>query len=96
MIFIGYSLADEGFRCEDFGKKTTDDLESCKKAVNTIKMINPDVGVSVNERSFKYQPKGCYVANSRIFFNTDSTDASNAGSRQVCKGKSPSMLFSYR
>ena len=82
----GYTLAEEGFRCEDIGMKTTEELKSCKAAATTIQKIKPDVATSVNERTLRNQPKGCYVAENAIYFNTDSTDVLNAGSRQVCSG----------
>ena len=82
-----YTLADEGFRCEDIGMKATEELESCKATVTTIKKIIPEIGTSVNERSFDNKPKGCYVADNKIYFNTDLTDPLSSGSRQVCSGK---------
>ena len=87
MPSTGYTLAEEGFHCEDIGMKATEELKSCKASVTTIQKINPDFGTSVNERTLRNQPKGCYVAENTINFNTDSTDVSNVGSRQVCSGK---------
>ena len=83
----GYTLAEEGFHCEDIGMKATEELKSCLASVTTIQKINPDIGTSVNERTLRNQPKGCYVAENTIYFNTDSTNVLNAGSRQVCSGK---------
>ena len=88
----GYTLAQEGFRCEDIGMKATEELKSCIASATTIQKINPDIGTSVNERTLRNQPKGCYVAENTIFFNTDSTDVLNAGSRQVCSGKFSDFL----
>ena len=73
--------------------KATEELKSCKASVSTIQKINPEVGASVNERTLRNQPKGCYVAENKIYFNTDSTDMLNAGSRQVCHGKLSDDLY---
>ena len=83
----GYTLAEEGFRCEDIGMKATVELESCKATITAIQKIIPEIGTSVNERSFENKPKGCYVAENKIYFNTDLTDSLSSGSRQVCSGK---------
>ena len=72
--------------------KATVELESCKATISAIQKIIPEIGTSVNERSFENKPKGCYVAENTIYFNTDSTDVLNAGSRQVCSGKFSDFL----
>ena len=87
MAPAGYTLAEEGFRCEDIGMKATEELESCKATVTTIQKIIPDVGTSVNERNYENKPTGCYVYDNKIYFNTDLTDSLSSGSRQVCRGK---------
>ena len=65
----GYTLAEEGFHCEDIGMKATEELKSCLASVTTIQKINPDIGTSVNERTLRNQPKGCYVAENKMYFN---------------------------
>ena len=67
--------------------KATEELESCKAALSTIQKVIPDIGTSVNRGSFHNQPKGCYVANNKMYFNNDHTDSLKAGSQQVCSGK---------
>ena len=83
----GYTLAEEGFRCDDIGMKATVELESCKATISAIQKIIPEIGTSVNERSFENKPKGCYVAENKVYFNTDLTDSLHSGTRQVCSGK---------
>ena len=90
-IPTGYALASEGFRCEDIGMKATEELESCKAAMSTIQKIIPDIGkwddIVKDSGSFHNQPKGCSVADNKIYLNTGDTDSMSAGSRQVCSGK---------
>ena len=67
--------------------KATVELESCKATITAIQKIIPEIGTSVNERSFENKPKGCYVAENKMYFNTDLTDSLHSGTRQVCSGK---------
>ena len=80
-------MAPEGFLCSDNGKNSIDDLRSCEEAIKFIQTINPAVSTTVTEKIFEDQPKGCFVMNNEILFNTASADSPNQGSRQVCKGK---------
>ena len=79
-------MAEEGFLCSDNGKNSIDDLKSCEDAIEVIQKINPDVSTTVTEKNFEDQPKGCFVMDNEIIFNTGSADLPNQGSRQVCKG----------
>ena len=79
-------MAEEGFLCSDNGKNSIDDLKSCEEAIEVIQKINPDVSTTVTEKDFEDQPKGCFVMDNEIIFNTASSDLPNQGSRQVCKG----------
>ena len=97
----GYALAQEGFSCKDIGMKATEELESCKAAMYTIQKIIPDIGEWDNiakdtgYRRYHNKPKGCSVADNKIYLNTDDTDFLSAGSRQVCSGKLPNKLHAY-
>ena len=75
--------------------KATEDLASCKAAMSTIQKIISNTGTSINEGSFHNQPKGCYVANNKLYFNTDVTDSLNAGSQQICNGKLEDKCHPY-
>ena len=95
----GYALAQEGFSCKDIGMKATEELESCKAAMYTIQKIIPDIGewdnIAKGYVRAHNQPKGCSVADNKIYLNTDDTDFLSAGSRQVCSGKLPNKLHAY-
>lgn len=95
MTPIGYALAREGFLCKDLGMKSTEELASCKAAMSTIQKIIPNTGTSITKGSFRSQPKGCYVANNRLYFNTDLTGSLNAGSQQICNGKLQDKCHPY-
>ena len=79
-------MADEGFLCSDNGKHSVDDFKSCEDAMDVIKKINPSVSTSVIEKNYEDQPKGCFMIENTIIFNTASADSPNQDSRQVCKG----------
>ena len=79
-------MAEEGFLCSDNGKNSIDDLKSCEDAIEVIQKINPDVSTTITEKIFEDQPKGCFVVDNKVMFNTGSADLPNQGSRQVCKG----------
>ena len=80
-------MAEEGFLCSDNGKNSIEDLKSCEDAIEVIQKINPDVSTTITEKNFQDQPKGCFVMDNEVIFNTGSADSPNQGSRQVCKGK---------
>ena len=80
-------MAEEGFLCSDNGKNSIDDLKSCEEAIKVIQTINPYVSLTVTEKIFEDQPKGCFVMGNEIIFNTASADSPKQGSRQVCKGE---------
>ena len=75
--------------------KAAEELESCKAAMSTIQKIIPNTGTSITKGSFHNQPKGCYVANNKLYFNTDLTDSLNAGSQQICNGKLEDKCHPY-
>ena len=79
--------------------KATEELESCKAAMSTIQKIIPDIGewdeISKDTGSFHNQPKGCSVADNKIYLNTGNTDSVSAESRQVCSGKQLDKLHPY-
>ena len=77
--------------------KAAEELESCKAAMSTIQKIIPGIATwdDKYKGSFDDQPKGCSVADNKIYFNTGTTDSFSVGSRQVCSGKLPYKFHLY-
>ena len=81
-------LAEEGYLCSDIGKSAITDVgtESCEKAMSVIEKINPDVDTSVMTSDSDNRPKGCFMRENTVYFNSASGDTPYDGSRQVCQG----------
>ena len=81
-------LAEEGVLCSELGKNDSKDKESCNKAKDVVKKINPSlkVGDEIIKTNNPNQPKGCFMKENKLYFNSASGNLPKDGIRQICEG----------
>ena len=87
-LFSAYMLAEEGVLCSELGKNDAKDVESCKKSIDVVRNMNPSlkVGDAIINTNNPNQPKGCFMKENKLYFNSASGNLPKDGIRQICEG----------
>ena len=81
-------LAEEGVLCSELRKNDAKDVESCMKSKDVVRNMNPSlkVGDAIIKTNNPNQPKGCFMKENNLYFNSASEDSPKDGMRQICEG----------
>ena len=76
-----FNVTGKGTNCSYIGKETFRNQDLCKAAANSISKNFEGSGTYPNN------PKGCFLNDNRVFWNTHKTGANSGACQAICSNK---------